>query len=85
MRDARQNQKEIELAFRGAAQHPRDADLVSQLFERKQHSENLAAGHLSPAQPSNSPFTRRSMAAIRSGGQFVRLAIVRVQTLPPSR
>ncbi|KFB67078.1 MAG: hypothetical protein CAPSK01_003595 [Candidatus Accumulibacter vicinus] len=47
MRDTRENQEQVELAFRSAAQYPRDAHLVGQLLECKQHPKNLAAGHLS--------------------------------------
>ena len=44
--DARQDQEQVQLAFRGGAQHPRDAHLVSQELEREQDAENLAADHV---------------------------------------
>ncbi len=40
----RQQQEQVELAFRGGAEHPGDAHLVSQVLERKQDTENLATG-----------------------------------------
>ena len=48
--NARQGQEQDPPAFRRGAQHPRDADLIGQVLEREQHTENLAAGHL-PARP----------------------------------
>jgi hypothetical protein len=46
MGDARQDQEQGKLALRSAAQHRREAYLVGQLLERKQHPENLATGDL---------------------------------------
>jgi len=46
--DARQDQEQAQLAFRGGAQHPRDARLVGQELEGEQYAENLAADHVLP-------------------------------------